>query len=67
MVLKLYLIFSIIIMVLAKVTANEEDIVDIMKNWYDRRLREASEIEYPTDAQMYEAENKIPQGTVPIL
>lgn len=46
----------------ASIQKNIDELVDYYQNWIDRRIQEVQYFEYPEDARMYEAEDKVPKG-----
>lgn len=49
----------LLIMITQICTKETEDMkIDNMLKWYNKRSQEAAEYKYPTDARMYEAEDK---------
>lgn len=56
--------FGVLFVIFTAVLAhlNIEQIVDGYERWYDKRSQEALNYQFPTDARIHEAEDKVPQG-----
>lgn len=64
--LKITLILSVLIFSLSAHKSLDDKVENLVK-WYNKRSKEASEYNFPTDARMHKAEHRFPRGKITVF